>query len=90
MPNTEVFDLVHNKTNHLIYEYSQYLKEFDFIWVEGMMRDLTYSHNYRLMKYSESQSIHDHVDKNLVVFGTKQTSGFFKEKVQHETDRTND
>ena len=31
VPNTEVFDLVHNTTNHLIYEYSQYLKKLDFI-----------------------------------------------------------
>ena len=70
VPNTEAFDLVHNKTDHLIYEYSQYLKELDFIWLEGMMCNFTYSHNYRLMKYSEGQSIHDHVDKNLVIFGS--------------------
>ena len=70
VPNTEAFDLVHNKTDHLIYEYSQYLKEFDFIWLDGMMGGMSHSHNYRLMKYSEGQSIHDHVDKNLVIFGS--------------------
>ena len=70
VPNTEVFNLVHNKTNHLIYEYSQYLRELDFIDLAGMMSNLTYSHNYRLMKYSESQSIHDHVDKSPVTFGS--------------------
>ena len=70
VPNTEVFDLVHNKTNHLIHEYSQYLEKLDFIWLEGMMGNLSYSHNYRIMKYSESQSIHDHVDKNPYIFGS--------------------
>jgi hypothetical protein len=70
VPNTDAFDLVHNKTNHLIYEYSQYLKELDFIWLEGMIRNFSHSHNYRLMKYSEGQSIHDHVDKNPVIFGS--------------------
>ncbi len=70
VPNTEAFDLVHNATNHLIYEYSQYLEKLDFVWVEGMMSGMTHSHNYRLMKYSESQSIHDHVDKSPVTFGS--------------------
>ena len=70
LPNTEAFDLVHNATDHLIYEYSQYLKEFDFIWLDGMMGGMSHSHNYRLMKYSESQSIHDHVDKSPVVSGS--------------------
>ena len=70
VPNTEVFNLVHNKTNHLIYEYSQYLRELDFIWLEGMMCNLSHSHNYRLMKYSEGQSIHDHVDKGPDIFGS--------------------
>ena len=70
MPNTEVFDLVHNATDHLIHEYSQYLKEFDIIWVEAMIANLAFSHNYRLMKYSEGQSIHDHVDKSEFTFGS--------------------
>ena len=70
IPNTEVFNLVHNKTNHLIYEYSQYLNEFDFIWLEQMIANFTYSHNYRLMKYSEGQSIHDHIDAWEPVFGS--------------------
>ena len=70
VPNTEVFDLVHNKTDHLIYEYSQYLEELDFIWLERMICNLSYSHNYRLMKYSEGQSIHDHVDKDIFTFGS--------------------
>ena len=70
VPNTEAFDLVHNKTDHLIYEYSQYLNEFDFIWLEQMIANFTYSHNYRLMKYSEGQSIHDHVDKDRDIFGS--------------------
>ena len=70
MPNTEVFDLVHNKTNHLIYEYSRYLKELDFMWIEAMMCNLAFSHNYRLMKYSKGQSIHDHVDKSIFIFGS--------------------
>ena len=70
VPNTEVFDLVHNATDHLIHEYSQYLKELDFIWLEGMMENFSYSHNYRLMKYSVGQSIHDHVDKSLFIFGS--------------------
>ena len=74
VPNTEVFNLVHNKTNHLIYEYSQYLRELDFIDLAGMMSNLTYSHNYRLMKYSEGQSIHDHVDKSPFVFGSASLS----------------
>ena len=70
IPNTEAFDLVHNATNHLIYEYSQYLKELDFIWIEGMIAHLSHSHNYRLMKYSEGQSIHDHVDKAPSTYGS--------------------
>ena len=70
VPNTEVFDLFHNKTDHLIYEYSQYLEELDFIWLERMICNLSHSHNYRLMKYSEGQSIHDHVDKSLFTFGS--------------------
>ena len=70
IPNTETFNLVHNATNNLIYEYSQYLKKFDWMWLEGMIANLTYSHNYRLMKYSEGQSIHDHVDKSPFVFGS--------------------
>tara|TARA_B100000470_G_scaffold4693_1_gene3497 strand:- start:490 stop:1179 length:690 start_codon:yes stop_codon:yes gene_type:complete len=70
VPNTEAFNLAHNATNRLIHEYSQYLKELDFIWVERMMCDLTYSHNYRLMRYSEGQSIHDHVDKFWNIFGS--------------------
>ena len=70
VPNTEAFDLVNNKTNHLIYEYSQYLKELDFIWLEGMVVNLAYSHSYRLMKYSEGQSIHDHVDSSIGVYGS--------------------
>ena len=74
VPNTEAFDLAHNKTNHLIYEYSQYLKELDFIWLEKMIWNFAYSHNYRLMKYSEGQSIHDHVDKSLYVSGSASLS----------------
>ena len=70
VPNTEAFDLVHNATNHLIYEYSQYLEKLDFVWVEGMMGGMTHSHDYRLMKYSVDQSIHDHVDKSPVVSGS--------------------
>jgi len=97
VPNTEAFDLVHNKTNHLIYEYSQYLEELDFIWLEGMVGNLSHSHNYMLMKYSIGQSIHDHVDKNPFVFGTASLSlndgfegglfRFFKGKHLHETKR---
>ena len=74
VPNTEAFDLVHNATNHLIYEYSRYLKELDFMWIEAMMCNLAFSHNYRLMKYSEGQSIHDHVDKSLYVSGSASLS----------------
>ena len=70
VPNTEAFDLVHNKTNHLIYEYSQYLKELDFVWLEGMMCNFSHAHNYRLLKYSKGQSIHDHVDKGPDVYGS--------------------
>jgi len=70
IPNTEAFNLVHNATNHLIHEYSQYLKKLDIMWVDGMISNLAYSHNYRLMKYSEGQSIHDHVDKDLFIFGS--------------------
>jgi len=70
VPNTEAFNLVHTATNHLIHEYSQYLKELDIMWVDRMMYDLAYSHNYRLLKYSEGQSIHDHVDKDDFTFGT--------------------
>ena len=70
VPNTEAFDLVHAATDHLINDYSQYLKELDFLWTEGMMCNLTYSHNYRLMKYSEGQSIHDHIDAWEPVFGS--------------------
>ena len=70
VPNTKVFHLVHNKTNNLIYEYSQYLKGLDFIDLTGMMTNLAFSHNYRLMKYSEGQSIHDHIDKNPFVYGS--------------------
>ena len=40
------------------------------IWTEYMMTNLAYSHNYRLMRYSEGQSIHDHVDKSPFVFGS--------------------
>ena len=69
-PNTEVFNLVHAATDHLIYEYSQYLKKYDFMWLDGMMGNLTHSHNYRLMKYSEGQSIHDHVDKSEDIYGS--------------------
>jgi hypothetical protein len=93
VPNTEAFDLVHNKTNHLIYEYSQYLEELDFIWLEGMVGNFSHSHNYRLMKYSVGQSIHDHVDKNPFIFGTASLSlndgyegGFFRFfKGKHKT-----
>ena len=70
VPNTEAFDLVHAATDHLIYEYSQYLEELDFMWVEQTIANLTYTHNYRLMKYSEGQSIHDHVDKDFSTFGS--------------------
>ncbi len=70
LPNTEAFGLVHNATNHLIDEYSQYLKELDFIALNEMICCFTFSHNYRLMKYSEGQSIHDHVDKNWAIFGS--------------------
>ena len=70
LPNTEAFNLVHNATNHVIHEYSQYLKKLGGMWVEGMVSNLAYSHNYRLMKYSEGQSIHDHVDKDLYTFGS--------------------
>ena len=73
-PNTEVFDLVHNATNHLIHEYSQYLKELDSVWVDRMVANLAYSHDYRLMKYSEGQSIHDHVDKDLFIYGSASLS----------------
>ena len=69
-PKTVAFNLVHNATDRLINEYSQYLKKLDFVWLEGMMNGFTYSHNYRLMKYSENQSIHDHVDKNHFVYGS--------------------
>ena len=69
-PNTEVFNLVHAATDHLIYEYSQYLKELDFMWLDGMMGNLSHSHNYRLMKYSEGQSIHEHVDKSENIYGS--------------------
>ena len=70
VPNTEAFNLVHNATNHVIHEYSQYLKKLGGMWVDGMVSNLAYSHNYRLMKYSEGQSIHDHVDKDLYTFGS--------------------
>ena len=69
-PNTKAFDLVHNATDHLIYEYSQYLKKLDFLWFEGMIAHLSHSHNYRLMKYSEGQSIHDHVDWDPFNYGS--------------------
>ena len=97
VPNTEAFDLVHNATNYLIYEYSQYLEKLDFVWVEGMMGGMTHSHNYRLMKYSESQSIHDHVDKSPVTFGSATLSlndgyegglfRFFKGNIRSEPKR---
>ena len=70
VPNTEAFDLAHNATNNMIYQYSEYLKDLEIVWVDRMMCDLTYSHNYRLMKYSEGQSIHDHVDKFWNIFGS--------------------
>jgi len=74
LPNTEAFDLVHTATDHLINEYSQYLKELDFVWLEAMIGNFSHSHNYRLMKYSEGQSIHDHTDKNLFTFGSASLS----------------
>ena len=70
VPNTEAFDLVHIATNQLIHEYSQYLKGLEIVWVERMIANLAFSHNYRLMKYSEGQSIHDHVDKCIFIFGS--------------------
>ena len=35
-----------------------------------MIAHLSHSHNYRLMKYSEGQSIHDHVDKAPSTYGS--------------------
>ena len=70
VPNTEAFDLVHIATNQLIHEYSQYLKGLEIVWVERMIANLAFSHNYRLMKYSEGQSIHDHIDAWEPVFGS--------------------
>ena len=97
VPNTEAFNLVSNATNHLLDEYCQYLKELDFIWLDGMMAMLSHSHNYRLMKYSEGQSIHDHTDKTWHTFGSATLSlnsgyegglfRFFKGKYKVRTKR---
>ena len=70
VPNTEAFFLAHNATDRLINEYSLYLKDLNFLWLEGMIAQLTHSHNYRLMKYSYGQSIHDHVDKGNAISGS--------------------
>ena len=70
VPNTEVFDLVADKIDKLIREYAKYLEKLDFMWVDGMMCNLAYTHNYRLMKYSVGQSIHTHVDKSRDTYGS--------------------
>lgn len=69
-PKTKAFKIAHEKTNFLIRKYYQYLKKFNLFNTSKMMLCFSHSHRYRLMKYSEGQSIHLHDDKNYYTFGS--------------------
>ena len=70
IPGTEAFDIVSRANDDLLRQYHEYLNSLEFIWTDGFFSTISYSHNYRLMRYNVGQSIHDHTDKDHLIYGS--------------------
>lgn len=62
IPNTNNFDLVHDKINSVIEEWIDYLDQFKSFHVSALKQICRFSHMHRLMKYEVDGWIHPHID----------------------------
>jgi len=70
IPETENFNLIHNTINQTIKDWIVYLDSFTSFHTAALKKSLRYSHMHRLMKYSEGEWIHPHVDWEEMIHGS--------------------
>lgn len=70
VPGSSTFQLAGDATNTMIGFYKNYIDKLGYFWTDGLISNLEYSHNYRLMKYDIGQSVHNHVDKTSFIYGS--------------------
>lgn len=61
-PETDTFNIVHNKINNIIDEWIDYLDQFKAFHPPALKKFLRFSHMHRLMKYEVGGWIHPHID----------------------------
>jgi len=69
-PNTDNFNLIHNKKEQIIKNWINHLESFGCFHTNTLKMSLRYSHTYRLMKYDVGGWIHPHVDWDEMVHGS--------------------
>lgn len=70
-PGGKAFKMAHQYTNKMIEIYDKYLGAFEMFMNKSVVESFMCSHNYRVLCYSEGQSIHDHIDADhFTVFGS--------------------
>lgn len=68
-PGTEAFDIVHTATERMVNLYMDYLDSFGHF--HAMLRSsMRFAHQYRLLRYDQSHSIHPHTDHDAYVYGS--------------------
>ena len=64
------FNIAAEATDKIISKYQNYIDDFKAFWTDGIISRFAYSHEYRLIKYSKGDSLHDHTDKSIYTFGS--------------------
>jgi predicted 2-oxoglutarate/Fe(II)-dependent dioxygenase YbiX len=62
IPDTDTFNIVHNKINSIIEGWIQHLNQFGAFHPPTLKKFLRFSHMHRLMKYEIGGWIHPHID----------------------------
>jgi len=68
-PGTESYDLMFRSYEKLVNNYVNYLDSFK-AFHNYLKSSMLYSHSYRVLKYSEGESIHQHIDHSPGIYGS--------------------
>jgi len=69
-PYTENFDFIKQKTKLAIDTWIKYLEQPNYFFTKALKAKLTFSHNYRIMKYETGAEIHPHSDHAPGIYGS--------------------
>jgi predicted 2-oxoglutarate/Fe(II)-dependent dioxygenase YbiX len=70
IPGTETFNMVKSANEGLLNDWFDYLHAKKRYYVHGLKKSCRYSHMYRLMKYTEGDNIHPHIDWTHLIMGS--------------------